>query len=440
MAIKLDTDTVKKLVSPTGSSDPLINAIFLTEYHRTLLRFTNFYQQLQSEFPSLNHDTNFSQYFELVKSFSKATQKKVLGHPSFSAWLDTAWRLINQKDHFLFPGIHIKVHLESFQKFLLAMALCDEIESFSCCIYTDHSGTVTIPGAGIYLQHPHNIALEKIHIVTNNGHFEIHTDGDQILDMLEKEIPHLKNGIELNSFDSNFKLAGRYNLNFEELTPTSIAKWLLSLEEAWFWIDSCSNFLASEMLIGIQSLSPIYSHATDVHKSQTFREIPGLLVLSWMSDTSVIVESLVHEYHHHKLNALLNLDPIIIGGSTEEIHYSPWRDDPRPLTGILQAIYVFQAVLEFWYNFLNKDIPVLKKKHLKKIVYATKKQLKTAIKILKNDAEFSEIGQALIQAIEENINKFDSEIPKKEQYSINSKLKEHRKKWESENSHLVSQK
>ncbi|WP_159297698.1 aKG-HExxH-type peptide beta-hydroxylase [Microcystis aeruginosa] len=438
MTIKLDIDTVKNLVSPTGTSDPLIKAIFLTEYHRTLLRFTNLYQQLQLESANLiNVDTNFSQYFELVKSFSKNAQKKILWYPSFSIWLDTAWQLINRKAHLLFPEMHIKFHLESFQKFLLAMAKYDKIENFECCLYTDHAGIIAIPGTGIYLQHTQNIAFQKLRIITTNNHFKIYTDDGQNLDMIKNEIPHLKNGIELNSFDSDFKLGGRYDLNFEDLTPTSTIKWLSSLEEAWFWIDSCSNFLSSEMLIGVQSLIPVYSHAIDVHRSQTFREIPGLLVLSWMSDTSVIVEALVHEYHHHKLNTLLNLDSIIIGGSREEIYYSPWRDDPRPLYGILQAIYVFQAVLEFWHNFLKKDIPVLQEKRLQQRVYTAKVQLQTALKVLKDNAEFSGIGQALIQAIEENSNKFDSELPQVEQESIDARLKEHRQKWETENPHLV---
>lgn len=438
MTIKLDIDTVKTLVSPTGASDPLIQAIFLTEYHRTLLRLSNLYQQLQSESTNLiNNLTNFSQSFELVKSFSKKAQKKVLGYPSFSIWLDTAWQLVNRKTHLLFPEMHIKFHLESFQKFILSMAKFDSIENFECFLYTDHKGIIAIPGSRIYLQHPQNIAFQKLRFVTTNNHFKIYTGDGQNLEMIQNEIPHLKNGIELNSFDSDLHLGGRYDLNFEDLIPTSTIKWLSSLEEVWFWIESCSNFLSSEMLIGVQSLIPVYSHAIDVHRSQTFREIPGLLVLSWMSDTSVIVEALVHEYHHHKLNALLNLDPIIRGDSREEIYYSPWRDDPRPLSGILQATYVFQCVLEFWHNFLKKDIPILQEKRLQQRVYTAKVQLQTALKVLKDNAEFSGIGQALIQAIEENINKFDSELPQVEQESIDARLKEHRQIWEIENPHLV---
>lgn len=438
MKIELDINTIKNLVSPTGASDPLVKVIFLAEYHRTLLRLSNLYQKLQSESPDLINRTNFSQSFELVKSFSKNAQRKILRYPSFSVWLDTACQLVNRKAHILFPEMHIKFHLESFPKFVLAMAKYDNIENFECCLYTDHAGIIAIAGTGIYLQHPQHLAFQRLRFVTTtNESFNIYTDGNQNLEMIQNEIPHLNNGIELNAFDSDLRLGGRYDWNFEELTPTSTIKWLSTLEEAWFWIDSCSTLLASEIVMGVQSLVPVHSHAIDVHRSQTFREIPGLLVLSWMPDTSVIVEALVHEYHHHKLNALLNLDPIIVEGSPEAIYYSPWRDDPRPLSGILQGIYVFQAVLEYGHKILKIDIPLLQEKRLQQRVYAAKQQLLTALKVLKTNAEFSLIGQALIEAIEENIDRVEPEISQTEKQLIDVRLKEHQQKWEAANPNLI---
>ncbi|MCC3436629.1 MAG: hypothetical protein EAZ39_27435 [Oscillatoriales cyanobacterium] len=442
MKIELNSNTIKKLVSPTGASDPLVQVIYLAEYHRTLLRLSNLYQKLRSESPPLiDDDTNFRQSFELVKSFSKKAQRKILRYPSFSIWLDTAWQLVNRKAHILFPEMHIKFHLESFINFILAMATYDKIENFECYLYTDSAGIIAIPGTGIYLQHPQHIAFKRLRFTTtNNDKFNIYTDDNQKLEMIQNEIPHLNNGIELNGFDSDLHLGGRYDLRFEELTPNTTIKWLSSLEEAWFWIDSCSSLLASEILMGVQSLVPVHSHAIDVHISQTFREIPGLLILSWMSDTSVIVEALVHEYHHHKLHALLNLDPILVEGSPEEIYYSPWRDDPRPLGGILQGTYVFQAVLEFGNKLLKTDMPILQEKRLQQRVYTVKKQLQTALKVLRTNAGFSSIGRGLIEGIEENIDRVEPEIPQIEQQLIDLRLKEHQRQWEAENPNLVETK
>ncbi|MCL2924775.1 MAG: HEXXH motif-containing putative peptide modification protein [Trichodesmium sp. MAG_R04] len=441
MSIKLNTNTVKKLASPTGTSEPLVQAIFIAEYHKILLSLANLYQKFQSESPDLLFtSTNFSQSFELVKSFSKETQKKILSYPSFSCWLYTAWELANRKAHILFPEMQIKFHLEDFKKFILAMAKYDNAENFECCLYTDNYGRIPIPGMGVYLQHPQKKAFQKLRIVTSNKGWKISSDHEENIAMIQYEIPHLKNAIELNSCDYDLHLGGSYNLEFETLMTTSTIKWLSTLEEAWYWIEECSTLLASEILMGIKSLVPVYSHAHDVHISQTFRAIPGVVILSWMSNTSVIVEALVHEYHHHKLNALLNLDPIIAEGTFEEIYYSPWRNDPRPLDGILQGIYVFQAVLDFWDKFLQADIPVLQENRLKKRVYKLKKQLETALKTLKNHASFSSIGEALIESVEENINQIETEILVADQQLIDMQLKEHQQIWEEKNHHLVKAK
>ena len=235
MKIELDINTIKNLVSPTGASDPLVKVIYLAEYHRTLLRLSNLNQKLQSESPDLINRTKFYQFFELIKSFSKNAQRKILRYPSFSVWLDTAWQLVNRKAHILFPEMHIKFHLASFPKFVLAMAKYDNVENFECFLYTDHAGIIAIAGTGIYLQHPQHLAFQRLRFVTTtNESFNIYTDGNQNLEMIQNEIPHLNNGIELNAFDSDLRLGGRYDLNFEELTPTSTIKWLSTLDKLGF--------------------------------------------------------------------------------------------------------------------------------------------------------------------------------------------------------------
>ncbi|GAA3300168.1 hypothetical protein GCM10020295_40210 [Streptomyces cinereospinus] len=60
----------------------------------------------------------------------------------------------------------------------------------------------------------------------------------------------------------------------------------------------------------------------------------------------------MHEFQHIKLGALINLGPLTEPppdpGPPEELFYAPWRDDPRPLEGLLQGIYAFFGVARFW--------------------------------------------------------------------------------------------
>ena len=55
----------------------------------------------------------------------------------------------------------------------------------------------------------------------------------------------------------------------------------------------------------------------------------------------------MHEFQHVKLGAILDLydlcDP-----ADRELYYAPWREDMRPLEGLLQGTYAHLAVCEYW--------------------------------------------------------------------------------------------
>jgi hypothetical protein len=65
------------------------------------------------------------------------------------------------------------------------------------------------------------------------------------------------------------------------------------------------------------------------------------------SDPEDFAATLVHELFHSKLSALLDLVPLFTAQSGELL-YSPWREDPRPLVGILHGAHSFLAVADFW--------------------------------------------------------------------------------------------
>ncbi|WP_353945871.1 HEXXH motif domain-containing protein [Streptomyces sp. HUAS MG91] len=60
-----------------------------------------------------------------------------------------------------------------------------------------------------------------------------------------------------------------------------------------------------------------------------------------------LAESLVHEFQHSKLGALLHLFPLLADDRTERF-YAPWRADPRHLPGLLHGAYAFTGVAGFW--------------------------------------------------------------------------------------------
>ncbi|MEU9331793.1 HEXXH motif-containing putative peptide modification protein [Streptomyces sp. NPDC048290] len=73
----------------------------------------------------------------------------------------------------------------------------------------------------------------------------------------------------------------------------------------------------------------------------------GAMVIARPATALPLAETLVHEFQHSKLGALLHLFPLLDDDRAER-YYAPWRGDPRHLTGLLHGAYAFTAVAGFW--------------------------------------------------------------------------------------------
>ncbi|NEB14439.1 radical SAM protein [Streptomyces coelicoflavus] len=78
----------------------------------------------------------------------------------------------------------------------------------------------------------------------------------------------------------------------------------------------------------------------------------GAMVISRPGSALALAETLVHEFQHSKLAALLHLFPLL-DDDREERYYAPWRADPRHLTGLLHGAYAFTGVAGFWRDRLT---------------------------------------------------------------------------------------
>ncbi|MGE0192170.1 MAG: HEXXH motif-containing putative peptide modification protein [Planctomycetota bacterium] len=76
-------------------------------------------------------------------------------------------------------------------------------------------------------------------------------------------------------------------------------------------------------------------------------EAPGSFVASVYEHPYEMADIFIHEMHHNRLFALENVEPLLDPGDPW-LGYSPWRDDPRPLRGLLHAVYVFLPVARYW--------------------------------------------------------------------------------------------
>jgi HEXXH motif-containing protein len=80
-------------------------------------------------------------------------------------------------------------------------------------------------------------------------------------------------------------------------------------------------------------------------------DLPGAFVASAFAHPYELADVFIHELHHNRLFAVEEMGPILEeegDGAEERRRYSPWRRDPRPLRGILHAVYVSIPVGWYW--------------------------------------------------------------------------------------------
>lgn len=69
----------------------------------------------------------------------------------------------------------------------------------------------------------------------------------------------------------------------------------------------------------------------------------GAVHMSTPSTQGILAESLTHEAAHFWLHAIEDFGELAEQAWSDESWVSPWRNDPRPVAGIIHGIYVFSA-------------------------------------------------------------------------------------------------
>lgn len=104
--------------------------------------------------------------------------------------------------------------------------------------------------------------------------------------------------------------------------------------------------VATEVERLVSVLVPLVPIAQPMTSAST-RAAFGCVAMSRPPDARQAALTLAHEVQHVKLSALMDLFPLA-HPSPKRLFYAPWRDDPRPLIGLLHGTYAFTGVAAFW--------------------------------------------------------------------------------------------
>ncbi|MER7486924.1 HEXXH motif domain-containing protein [Streptomyces sp. NPDC126497] len=127
----------------------------------------------------------------------------------------------------------------------------------------------------------------------------------------------------------------------------SAARWQELFGSAWEILRTADREEARALADGLVSVVPRPRSERFRPHSASSGDAFGTAVASVPDDGEQFASTLVHEFQHNKLSAFMHLFTLYEEPETR-LYYAPWRDDPRPLGGLLQGVYAFFGVTAFW--------------------------------------------------------------------------------------------
>ncbi|GAA4207409.1 hypothetical protein GCM10022252_71020 [Streptosporangium oxazolinicum] len=270
----------------------------------------------------------------------------VLRHPSVGAWARRTVKMLVAGDGDAAPGQ------------LAALAAAAAIRSGTACEIDVPAveGVVTLPSLGQAVLPP---TVSAATVECGPDDTEITADGIIVriprdprqdapgwrgLRSLSSEADGMSLRLVIDDLDP-YRMPGTGNIG-GRLTEAETERWQSALHGAWDLLVRHHRVVAEEVATAITVLTPLVAPARG-QSSSSSRETFGCVALSTPPDASSLAVTLTHETQHAKLSALLDLVPLTLPDDGSR-HYAPWREDPRPVPGLLQGAYAFLGVAGFW--------------------------------------------------------------------------------------------
>jgi uncharacterized protein len=130
------------------------------------------------------------------------------------------------------------------------------------------------------------------------------------------------------------------------LTTREADGWATVLRQGWQLLAAGHPAVAAEAAAVFSVIVPL-SPSVHGHISSSAPDTFGAVAMSEPPDPHTCAVTFAHELQHLKLGAVLDIVTLTLPDDGRR-YYAPWRDDPRPIAGLLQGAYAHLGVTEFW--------------------------------------------------------------------------------------------
>jgi HEXXH motif-containing protein len=318
-----------------------------------------------------------------VQRRNEAAVDAVITHPRTGWWTATLLRLLNRDDGEQPLWTHV-----GYLHQMAAAAAIRAGHDFRMCVPV-WRGTVMLPTLGIATV-PSGAEWDVAEVCSSGGHVTIGDtripDGPGWLALRTLRAGELE--VCLDDIDPYREFHGP--MPPRRLSDDEVATWSESLRHTWQLLSDHHPETAAELASGLTTLVPCMTADYSASHNDAF----GSVVLSLPPDATTFAEVLVHEFQHNKFGVLLSLVDLLDPKGDNETPrlYAPWRDDPRPPTGLLHGVVSFLGVTAFYHNQSIMDSRLIVQFEFE----YHRMQTSQAVEILLNETTLSELGQRFL--------------------------------------------
>jgi hypothetical protein len=128
-------------------------------------------------------------------------------------------------------------------------------------------------------------------------------------------------------------------------------RWEVVIRDAWRLLRDHAGDWADDLAAGLCAITPLRPSRVRKGLSVTHGDAYGGFAGTRPERAADLAATMVHEFQHSKLNALLDLTPLQQDDADEAGpgYFAPWRADRRPLSGMIQGTSAFLAVARVWH-------------------------------------------------------------------------------------------
>jgi HEXXH motif-containing protein len=300
---------------------------------------------------------------ERVQRKAPAALDLILAHPYTGSWASYVTRLLRDQITGIGP---LWAHVGHVHALAAAAAIHAELD-FETAIPLWH-GTAALPTLGMAVlptDTPWSVADVRARrgtpVEIGHGHHRVALpDGPGWLGMRRISVRAGRRTLAVRLDDVD-PYRGLYEpVSPRRLPDAEVDEWDRLLAGAWQLLTEHLPDVADALTAGLDSVVPRQAVGPRANSAST-EEAFGSAVIARPSDATSLAAALVHEFQHIRLGGLLQLVRLYDDDPRERC-YVPWRDDPRPIAGVLQGIYAFFGVTMLWRELMRTGTPRARRK------------------------------------------------------------------------------